>query len=67
MNSLLLAAGGIAALLVSDVSSAQSGHMMNDGIWNMGWMGGHGGIWVPILVVSAVAVLVAWVVKGRNK
>ena len=32
-----------------------------------GWMGGYGGIWLPILVVIAVAGLVVWVMKQKGK
>ena len=42
--------------------------MMNGGMWGFGnWMGGDGGIWVPILVVILVVGFVAWLVKGRGK
>ena len=42
--------------------------MMNGGMWGVGnWMGGDGGIWVPILVGILVVGFVAWFVKGRGK
>jgi hypothetical protein len=28
--------------------------MMNGGTWGAGWMGGYGGMWVPILLVAVV-------------
>ena len=31
-----------------------------------GWMGGYGGIWLPILVVLLIGGLVAWGVKQRR-
>ena len=34
--------------------------------YGAGWMGGYGGIWVPILLVLLVGGLVAWVVKQRR-
>ena len=44
---------------------------MNGGMWGVGnWMGGDGGIWVPIiLAILAILVVafVAWFVKGRGK
>ena len=41
-----------------------SGRMGGDGF---GWMGGYGGIWVPILLVIVVAALVAWVITQKRK
>lgn len=32
-----------------------------------GWMGGYGGIWLPILIVVAIAGVVAWVVSQKKK
>jgi len=46
---------------------AQSGQMMNDGVWGMGWMGGYGGIWVPVLLVVVVVAAVAVVLQRRGK
>jgi len=57
---------GAVPLLVTGVSLAQNGNMMNGGMWGVGWMGGYGGIWVPTLLVAAVVGLVVWVVK-RNR
>ena len=34
--------------------------------YGVGWMGGYGGIWVPILLVLLVGGLVAWVVKQKE-
>jgi hypothetical protein len=39
--------------------------MMNGGTWGAGWMGGYGGMWVPILLVAVVVGLVVWVVKRK--
>jgi len=41
--------------------------MMNGGGRGSGWMGGYGGIWMPILLVVVVVVLVAWIVKRGGK
>jgi hypothetical protein len=58
---------GTASALVSGVSSAQTGNIMNGGsIWGSGWMGGFGGFWGPILLVAVVGLLV-WVVLQRRK
>jgi hypothetical protein len=44
----------------------QGGYGMMDG-YGDGWMGGHGGIWGPILLVVVVAGLVAWIVAQKRK
>jgi len=40
--------------------------MMNDGMWGAGWMGGFGGVWLPIVLVSVVIGLFAWIVKRQD-
>ncbi|MDO8249582.1 MAG: hypothetical protein Q7T78_07685 [Rhodoferax sp.] len=67
MKNLLAVAVGTAPLLTTGVSFAQNGNMMNGGMWGSGWMGGYGGIWMPILLVVVVVVLVAWIVKRGGK
>ena len=57
----------LGALLVGDVALAQNGHMMNDGMWNAGWMGGYGGMWLPILLVIVVVAVVAWMLGRKGK
>lgn len=57
---------GTVSLLVSSAALAQSGNMM-DGGGGYGWMGGYGGMWVPILVVILVAAVVAWAVAKKDK
>lgn len=57
---------GTALLSTTGVSFAQSGNMMNAGTWGHGWMGGYGGIWMPILLVVVVVALVVWVVKQKK-
>lgn len=60
---------GSIPLFASGVALAQSGSMMSgDGsMWGFAGMGGYGGIWLPILVVVAVAAVVALVVQRRGK
>ncbi len=41
--------------------------MMSGGMTGFGWMGGYGGMWVPILLVIVVVGLVAWVIGRRGK
>ena len=57
---------GAVSLLATSVAMAQNGTMMNGGNWGVGWMGGFGGIWMPILLVVVVG-LVAWIVMRKNK
>lgn len=69
MKTLLaMAVGSMGAmLLATGVALAQSGNMMNGGMWGTGWMGGYGGTWVPILLVIMVVGLVVWVVQRKGK
>ena len=67
MKTLLVMAVGTVSLLATSVSWAQNGNMMNGGTWGSGWMGGYGGIWMPILLIIVVAGLVAWIVKRGGK
>lgn len=67
MKTLLALAVGTVSLLVTGVSLAQNGNMMNGGMWGTGWMGGYGGIWVPILLVIVIAGVVILAVKQKGK
>lgn len=58
---------GMGLLSISAVSMAQNSNMMNQGMWNAGWMGGYGGMWVPILLVVVVIAVVAWVLGRKGK
>jgi uncharacterized membrane protein len=58
---------GTVPLLTTSASWAQNGNMMNGGNWGGGWMGGYGGIWMPLLLVIAVAGLVAWIIRRGRK
>ena len=53
--------------MVAGSSLAQSGHMMDGGMWGGGWMGGYGGVWGPLLIVIVVVGVVAWFVKQKGK
>lgn len=37
---------------------------MDGDMW-CGWTGGHGGYWMPVLVLVAVVGLVVWIVKRK--
>jgi uncharacterized membrane protein len=67
MKALLALSVGTVSLLATGVALAQSGNMMNDGGWGMGWMGGYGGIWGPILLVVVVAAAVVVVMQRKGK
>jgi hypothetical protein len=54
-------------MLLSNNSPAQSGNMMNEGMWNAGWMGGYGGVWVPVVLIITVVAAVAWTVGRKHK
>ena len=57
---------GTVPVLTTDVSFAQSVNMMHDGAWGNSWMGGYGGIWMPVLTVIVVVALVVWMVQQRK-
>jgi uncharacterized membrane protein len=67
MKTLLALAVGALALFTTGVTLAQNGNMMNGGMWGTGWMGGYGGIGMPILLLIVVVALVVWVVKRGGK
>lgn len=67
MKTSTVAAVGMVSLLVTGVSLAQSGNMMNGGMWGSDWMGGHGGIWTALLLGIVVAGLVAWIISRGRK
>ena len=53
----------VTPLLASKAAWAQTGHMMN--LWDGGWMGGYGGIWMPILLLVAVVAIVVMVMNRK--
>ena len=67
MKNLTALALGTVPLLATGVSFAQSGNMMNGGMWGGGWMGGYGGMWMPILFLVVLVGLVVWIVKQKDK
>lgn len=66
MKTLRAIALATVPVLTTEVSFAQSTNMMNGGAWGDGWMGGYGGIWMPILMIIVVVALVVWIVKQRK-
>lgn len=67
MKNLSSIAIATASLLAAGAASAQNGNMMNGGGWGSGWMGGYGGIWMPILLIVVVAGLVALIIGRKDK
>ena len=57
----------VGLLLASSASLAQNSNMMNQGMWNAGWRGGYGGMWVPILLIIVVVAVVAWMLGRKGK
>jgi len=67
MKSMIAIATGSVAALASGAAFAQSGNMMNGGgMWGVGWMGGYGGYWMPILLVVLVGVVI-WAIVQKRK
>lgn len=67
MKTLLAMAGSTAPLLSAGVALAQNGNMMNGGGWGMGWMGGYGGVWGPILLVVVIVGAVVLIMQRKSK
>ena len=67
MKTLLALVVGTVPLLATGVALAQNGNMMDGSAWGMGWMGGYGGIWGPLLLVVVVAGLAALVMQRKGK
>lgn len=65
MKTLFAVAMGTVPSLGIDSALAQSGRMIDGGMWGVGWMGGYGGYWMPLLVLIAVIGLVVWIVKRK--
>jgi uncharacterized membrane protein len=59
--------GGSIPLLASSAALAQSGNMMDGGMWGMNWMGGYGGVWGPILLVVVIVGIVVLVRQQKGK
>ncbi|MBA3059363.1 MAG: hypothetical protein KJ614_05495 [Gammaproteobacteria bacterium] len=66
MKTLFTSAVGALALFTTGVTLAQNGTMMNGSMWGTGWMGGYGGIGMPVLLL-VVVVLVVWIIKRGGK
>ena len=64
MKTLLALVVGTVPLLVTSVTLAQNGNMMNGSSWGMG---AYGGIWGPLLLVVVVVGVVALVMQRKGK
>ena len=67
MNNLRLLIVGAAPLLTSGVALAQTGTMMGGDHSGSGWMGGYGGVWMPVLLIVVVVALVVLVIQRKDK
>ncbi len=67
MKNLRLLTVGATPLLTSGVALAQTGNMMGGGNSGFGWMGGDGGIWMPVLLIVVVVALVVLVIQRKDK
>jgi uncharacterized membrane protein len=67
MKTLLGSVIGTVPLFAAGVATAQNGNMMSGDGWGMGWMGGYGGIWGPLLLVVLAAGVVALVMQRKGK
>ena len=65
MKTLFVTALIAASLLNSGAALAQSGNMMNGGMWGGGWM--WGGYWPLILLCIAVIGFVIWIIVKKDK
>lgn len=39
--------------------------MMTGGLWDGAWMGGHGGMWMPLLLVVVLVALAVWIIRRK--
>ena len=67
MKNFFAVAVGTVPLLATGVAVAQNGNMMNGGGWGMGWMGGYGGVWGPILLVVVIVAAVVLIMQRKGK
>lgn len=68
--SVALVIGGSIAAANAFADTPHSGNGMGsrmmDG-YGTGWMGGHGGMLMPILVVIVIVALVVWIIAQKKK
>lgn len=62
--AVLIAAAMMSASAVAD--TREGGYGMMDG-YDTGWMGGHCGGWVLILLIAVVSGLVGWLIAKNRK
>jgi len=67
MKKLLATGIGSGSMLAATAALGQTGQMMNDSMWGSGWMGGYGGVWVPILLVAVVVAAVVVIMQRKSK
>ena len=67
MKTLLSMTMGATPLFSSGSAMAQTGSMMGGGNSGLGWMGGYGGFWMPVLLIVVVVALVVLVIQRKDK
>jgi len=67
MMTFFAAAIGTEPVSATGVSMVRNVSMMNGGVWSDSWMGGYGGVWMPLLLVIVLAGVAAWVVNRGGK
>lgn len=67
MKTLQAMVVGTLPLLATGPAWTQHGSVMNDAGWGMGWMGGFGGVWGPLLAVALIVGVVVLVMQRRGK
>lgn len=67
MKKLRLVTVGAVPLLTSGVALAQTVDMMGGDHSGFGWMGGYGGVWMPVLLIVVVVALVVLVIQRTGK
>jgi uncharacterized membrane protein len=67
MKNLRLLTAGASPLLTGGVALAQTGTMMGGGNSGFGWMGGYGGVWMPVLLIVVIVALVVLVIQRKDK
>lgn len=66
MNNLRTLLSGAVPLLSTSAALAQNGNgNMMGGAWSDGWMGGAGGMWMPILLVAVVVGVIVLIFKRK--
>lgn len=67
MKTLYAMIVGAIVLLTGGLAAAQTGTMMGGDHSGVGWMGGYGGVWMPVLLIVVVVAIVILVIQRKDK